>query len=541
MRLNSTRLAIRPAHPGWLVAIAVIFFASIYSYNLRARFVGTLSDSHHQWLTASTLIFVENWQLDGFWNDKGLMLQYPGTIDRSSLNNREPYMSYAQGSALEVYLFARLFPGTPLLELIHNFNMLNQFVIAALLAAIVGLCCRQYNYIFAPCAALIYIFHPAVLYWQGLVFFSDQGVLLPVALALWMEAKLRLKPDSQPRLMFAQSCVLAIATSIDWYSAMLAAILGVMRLLFPLSGKHSLRELLRDALYIATGPALVIGFWWWQVMAMHQQVLVMFKYGYRAGGWAHPLLRLWHIVAGTYIHIHLRTEDICVLYASFAMCLFRLIRNRRDTGALIGMTLMLACVLQLYVFFGHSYNHPFSSLKLMMPLALIGYGMLPAWIVEKTAHYAKDRTYMVALATLSLLIACNLLTRQYFPFWSADFPAPYVRFREVAEWLRKNARYEDIYVSHDFAITPTPPQRIALARHPVYTSNNVGGLEHYMRIQDPRAQFYGILDESDADTCNVSPADIVATIRSTGHTWMVVKIDLKSDPVIKRCLTLTGK
>jgi len=64
-------------------------------------------DGDNQWLTASTIKFVNNWLQDGIINDKFIMYEDFKSIEFEN-DSREIYNSYPPGCIIPVFIFAKI-------------------------------------------------------------------------------------------------------------------------------------------------------------------------------------------------------------------------------------------------------------------------------------------------------------------------------------------------------------------------------------------------------------------------------------------------
>ncbi len=222
-----------------LLSLLMFVFVAGFSLYQRSEFFGKLGLEHHQWLTGSTLKFVDNWKHDGLWNDRALMLEYPRSIERPTLTSRGIYPSYLSGAALEIFTVSQIVPFASTLQVIHAFNLANQIAVAALIVFIVLRLSQDpdgiYRYMFATIASFIYLMHPTPYYHHFLVFFADQAVMLPFAGVLALEAAIRSRVAPATRLRAVQALLLGSAAFIDWLAFSLAAMLFLFRVIRPLA------------------------------------------------------------------------------------------------------------------------------------------------------------------------------------------------------------------------------------------------------------------------------------------------------------------
>jgi len=89
-----------------------------------------LSDTHHQWLSGSTLKFVNNWFEEGPVSLKFGMIENPNSIEFPTLLSRGPYPSYPPGTIIPVYVLAKIMGRELTPSLLMKYNLINHFLIA---------------------------------------------------------------------------------------------------------------------------------------------------------------------------------------------------------------------------------------------------------------------------------------------------------------------------------------------------------------------------------------------------------------------------
>ena len=106
-------------------AIILTFFVSVY---LRLPYIGTLSDGHHQALTAHSSLTVENWIVDGVLNDRFLGPLIPASIEVPNFEAREINVSYPLGFVFVIYLLAITSHSIPTILLTQIYGLFNKCI-----------------------------------------------------------------------------------------------------------------------------------------------------------------------------------------------------------------------------------------------------------------------------------------------------------------------------------------------------------------------------------------------------------------------------
>ncbi len=150
----------------------------------------------HNWLTGSTVKFLNNWLAEWPSNINFLMLENPDSIEFPDMAARVPYVSYPSGVLIIPYLIAKLcgmqYAGLTFIEVIAVGFFLADTVIISFLFFMTGRHCTTIRnsdvLIYASVTlGLLWSMLPASQYYLKHVFFSDQSVLLFIYLMTLME------------------------------------------------------------------------------------------------------------------------------------------------------------------------------------------------------------------------------------------------------------------------------------------------------------------------------------------------------------------
>jgi hypothetical protein len=122
---------------GFIFGIIFISILFILSFYLRHQYIGNLSDDRDQWITAHSLLIVDNWFKDGIFNNRLLGITIPNSIEFNSISERFPYISYPGGAQLIIYIIKILLPSIETLKIIHYYGFFNQYLISLIIYLIV--------------------------------------------------------------------------------------------------------------------------------------------------------------------------------------------------------------------------------------------------------------------------------------------------------------------------------------------------------------------------------------------------------------------
>lgn len=427
-----------------LIFLLFIITAGIFQYTvgIRRPWFGTLSAGHHQWLSGSTLKFSKNWYTEGPLALKFGMIENPKSIESPTLESREPYPSYPPGAILPIYIIGKLRGHQPTPSLLMKYNLLNHFLIAFFLSLIIFFFLRHLNFsywssfILSIIPILLELLLPGPLYWHQNVFFTDQAIILPFVLFIFLEV---IREDIKNKKIFKiinilQALVLFYGVLTDWFFIFIALVVYVKRIL---NGEIKIGK--NIYLFIKTSlkywfPAILSLFLFAiQLYSLNITTQIIKKFLFRTGlgaGGEQYITNFYNTFWGIYIPDAYGKLAILLLWGSlflfilfFIYITFQYFRRRQmephrqslgtDTTphwgehpapedqfihglrrgplgdgidrkikkilSLIGI-LLIPCFTQIYFFKNHSAIHDFSTLKFSIPLATVPFILIPLLI-----------------------------------------------------------------------------------------------------------------------------------------------------------------
>ena len=209
-------------HSGpFLQLILLVIF--IFTCLIRGQYIGELSNRQHVWLTASTVKFTDIWIDEGAIRSNFLLIEEPASINKPAIRDRKIYSSQPSGSIVPIYILKKIFPKVATILVIHLYSLASHFLIALSTYWIVVLLLyertkNKLSHIFGLLAGSSYLLIPATLYWHSIVYFTDISVILPFALVILLEAKIRLSQsvDGTKFFLLLQSAALFIMATIEY-------------------------------------------------------------------------------------------------------------------------------------------------------------------------------------------------------------------------------------------------------------------------------------------------------------------------------------
>lgn len=470
------------------LAVVLLVFAAAVVAGIVQRwpYIGTLTEGHHQWLMAEETKFVEYWEKDGIWADRMLTLESPKSIEAQTLHDRIIYTSFLPGCTLQIYLVHQLFRDVELPTLISFYGIALQ----ALMALVMGLLVyrmiepkdRGGLALFFVCSAMLtYLFHPAPYYFHSMIHMGFLSVLFPYTVALYLEYALRAGGDR--RLLWWQGLVTGWMAAHHWLFIPFCLSLSLFRVISPLPGQYDRgvpMGLLRTGLLIWTMPALIILAY---VVNLHfvgmlEELIsrAMIRMGQSNGTPATP-----EIVYRQFFVATLGNTCGWLLLGGIASVAF-LVRDRKDPVAVVCCTSFLTACLYVTFLPNDVVAHDFTQLFFFVPLSLAAFGIMPYRVIWLL--HGKPR--LACFSLMAFLWAFYLIHfRTDWPDWYQDRPPA---TQKLAEWLRANATFNDVFLSDSLEIADNPPVPVAISRKRVWMFATPAALDDFRRGLPAAAQ-----------------------------------------------------
>ena len=484
--------------PAASAAALALFVGALFVYTVQARspWFGKPADGHHFWLTAHTWKALENWWEEGALASRFAIYDNPRSVEHRSRAERGPYVSYPVGAFLPPFALARLTGTRPSPAFLMGYDLGNHLAIAALLAALAASMAwattgdERLAALFGAVPAAIVLLAPGPMYWLQNVYFADQAVILPFVLALALEWARGGGGRAGRWAARLSPAVVLWGCLVDYLFVFVTLALFVAR---ALAGEYGIR--------LAERPGRVARFWLAPAVALALFGLQLAAVGgietlFHRARWRmgpadatdttdpHPLLfwlphaRDQYGASGVAL-LAVGTILLLVLGLALRARKYRSSEPARRSARLLGIgALALApCAAQLLALRNHSSIHDFSVLKLVVPLALVSFVVLPLAAIELCRRSRPEaravRRASIAFALLAAAGSAVYLAAMH-PSYRAQFPAPGVEGAPVAELLRAKSGYLDVVFSPQFEIGIMPPQLLAIARERVYRVSDPG-------------------------------------------------------------------
>ena len=483
-----------------------------YTKEIRKPYFGELSDGLHVWLSASTLKFAKNWYREGPLNLRFGLFENPASIEFPDLSSREPYLSYPPGSVIPIYLLSVITGNEPSIPLIMDYNLSNHFLIAFFLALMIFIFLRQIkvdlvnSFLFAIIPILLELLLPAPLYWHQNVFFSDQAVILPFVLYIFLEViQDGLKDRYMHFFCILQNLVLFYGFLTDWLFIFIAGTVYIKRIF---EGKikvsRNISHFFKESFKFWLAPIIAVIIYLYQLYSFSgfSKVLnrVIFRTGISNDGQNIPSGYgpfLHHFIEGYgdfgyyALVFALVILIILVLFILSEKVLKKNIDFKIKRICTLMAILLIPCILQVLVFRNHSLLHDFSVLKFSVPLATIPFVLAPISLYLILKSYINIHSIKVNLrknlkADLGLLLIFILMFTVSGVYLVNEHHNYKNFFKEgdgyyelVGNSIQKNTNFSDIVFSPNFDIPYNPPQKLSLSMKRVYKINSIEDIKNY--------------------------------------------------------------
>lgn len=436
-----------------------------YTLWLRAPFFNTLSDWHNQWLTASTIKFATFWHQEGPMNLKWAMLESPLSFETPTLEARNIYPSYPSGTIVPLYLLSKIFNHEPNLAFVHVYNLANHLIITLLLFFLVFELLDKLELkmrsLLAFLSGTYYLLLPGPIYWHQNVFFSDQAVILPFILAIFLELK---KDRTQKNIYhWLLLPVLFWGLMTDWFYYVFLGMLFFKRLW--------MKQFKSSMLLVGVG-FFSLSLFFYQLYILDVFPLLKAKFLIRTGMAGEEAELVRHFFKKFWLgHVSKQFGYggpwflLLSFYLFIPLFFYKLIKKQLTPEKLeLGSSIFLLsvpCLVQIYLLMNHSVVHDFSVLKFSLMMSAVPFFLLPQ-------YFELPRKWANGLIILSLL---NLL--YIHPRWHKMFVQPTTNYHVEAKFIRQMAKFNDLYFSPNFVIQENPPQKMSFSMKRVYQIKNL--------------------------------------------------------------------
>lgn len=479
------------------VLVTVMFAVSV---NMRSEYKDYVSFDHHHHLTATSVIFTNNWLDDGIVSDRFAMIPNPDSVEFSDLQDRSFYDSYPSGCILPLYFLAKI-SGTDEIGFgfVQRWNLFNQYMVTLIMAFIIYLLFLKIGKKFyigliaAIAPAAVNLFMPAPFYFFHSAYFADMAVILPFVLTVFLEL-LRMytdKPKARKVISIIEGVVIFAGTFTDYLFLCLVAVLYVKRLIL---GEISLKKIgawFKDSIKFAAPAILAVGLFVIQII-VNGPVRIIDMFLFRTGmedstGWTQAFAdTFWkkYIVDGygNYADIIIKVSLGIVIAAIIIYFAAKKLKKYKNENIVYILTaaaiVIIPCFMQVYLLKNHSAIHDFSSLKFSVVMSLVSYALIPALVAEvinaAAAKKINSKIVTGAVMTAAVVICCVNVYSAHTEKAESFFPEATEECQTVGAFLRENTDYNDVVFSDNYQIQDSNnyPAKLAFSKKRVYKVSN---------------------------------------------------------------------
>jgi len=461
----------------------------IYSMEIRRGWLGELStgDSkwrggHHQWLSGSTLKFVNNWYFEGPLKLKFAFIENPKSVEFKNLTERKFYPSYPPGTIIPLYLLTKLLNHELTPSILMKYNLINQFFIAFFLSLSIFFFLRQINInttnstLLSVIPIIIEYYTPATMYWHQNVFFSDQAVIFPFVLFIFLEIiKSSIK---NKRIIYILQTIISFYGSLtDWFFTFVILVIWFINIL------KNKKNIIKTTLYYWTPYITAIGLFLIQLGILGLLNKLYLKFLMRTGisqkgaKDIHDFFDQFWIqnIQNNYGTLYFYFIIGSIFFLFFLLIFMKFKKDKFFSKILIFISYFIfPPLLQVYFLKNHSVVHDFSVLKFSPALATIPFVIIPIIIIYlfKIKH---STFYNIKLhkATFILPIIFCITILHSTEYYTKLFPKPDLDLSKIGYFIKNNSSYKDIIFSDIYIIPENPPQRLSYSMKRIYKANNL--------------------------------------------------------------------
>lgn len=434
-----------------MIILTVLFGVSLW---VRLPYAGVYKDTEHQALTGSTVKFAKNWYREGIVALNFAMYESPASCETLNLQDRGLYYSYPPGTVVPIWLFAKILNTEPSPLMVRIWNMLNQFWVSLFLAFTAWNLMRgsenKKRFYAALGTGISYLFFERIFYYHLASYFSDQAVILWVAMLAWLESLYDVRGYRTSLEKFAVAFAVFWGTLIDPLMPIVAGCLFLRRMLCQKNADARKRRWLANFTELLLPVFVSVGLFALQLFATGGINKIFHKFAARSLNLTYRA-SIFEMVGRFGIY------DALLIAVTLLLLSYFLLKSSEGRALIFKrysliFFLSLAFFGQLLVFLNHTIVHPFSFMKLLLLFSLL-YGIalgLLSWFSSKLFW---------GVVLFSALI-----------FWKDTHNvlglfkgSPYLLFNDVAVSIGKTSGYDDIYFSPSIVLPQNPAMLLSLS------------------------------------------------------------------------------
>ena len=491
------------------ILLLVLITSAIFAITVieRKPYFGylALGNQQNQTCTGHTITFLKNWYKEGAINLKFTMLINPGSIEFPDLSSRIIYTHYPPGVMIPVYMISKIANIEPGADLVMGYNLANHFLIALFLALTCFVFLRKiklnfsYSFLLAISPILIELLTPGPLYWHQNVFWTDEVIMLPFILLVFLEVLKDEKYNKKIKISIEviQGILVFYGVLTDWLFVFVAIILYIKRIANKELGKN-IKDIIKKTVYFFIPFISAILLYVVQVSYYKMWPEISERFLYLSGikknvvGFFNTFWLTWIKEAYGLIGLILLGITIIILFVLIILIIYRYSRHKKNNIAIIEYTnlsslLIIPCLIQIYLFKNHSFIHNFSALKFSLALSLLPLAILPGMILvlmnNSNISFLKKNKKIVKIFSAIMVIILLSFSVFYIiqNYKILNFP-PQKEYKEYGEFISDNSLYEDVFFSTSYEIPDYPSLKMSYSSKRVYLIDSIEDI--YFKVKD---------------------------------------------------------
>jgi hypothetical protein len=410
---------------------------------------------------------------------------------------------------IPVYIISKIANIEPGIDLIMGYNLANHFLIALFLALTCFVFLRKiklnffYSFLLAISPVLIELLTPGPLYWHQNVFWTDEAIILPFILLVFLEVLRDEKYNKKIKITIEviQGILLFYGVLTDWLFVFVAITLYIKRIANKELGKN-IKDIIKKTVYFFIPFISAILLYVIQVSYYKIWPEILDRFIFLAAiseegkqkivGFFNKFWLTWIKEAYGLIGLILLGITIIILFVLIILIIYRCARHKKNNKAIIEYTnlsslLIIPCLIQIYLFKYHSFLHSYAALKFSLALSLLPLAVLPGVILvlinNSNINFLKKNKKFIKIFSAIMIIILLSFSVFYMiqDYKILNFP-PQKEYKEYGEFINDNSLYEDVFFSTSYEIPDYPSLKMSYSSKRVYLIDSFEDI--YLKVKD---------------------------------------------------------
>ena len=507
-----------------LVAI-LLTIVFVLSFKIMFRIDYENNNGLHNWLSGSTLKFVNNWLAESPQKLHFVNYEAPDSIEFNKLSERGPYVSYPTGETFFVYFFARLTGHKSIdLSFLKHFQGVCFWLEVLLLAFFVfrflsriGIKSEKERFFATLFTAVFWMWLPTNAWYLANIYFADQCVILFVIAFLLVEYESIYSKDKSVSILLniIKSYLIFAGMMVDYYFWILTFVAFVFYLFMAVKEKKSVLTIAANSLCYIVPVALALCAFAYQLFSVpNWQDALKNRFLFRAGATESRFntydYLFDNLIDNFKFALGLAGNARMLPMIALVIFLFFYFADLKPTGVtfknivtksvfgksgVIFLVGFIAPVMQVALLKSHSAVHEFSMIKFGWCFAVIP--LIVSAILCRIFDFEREKISKFSLFFTITFLSMLVLTAV--PFSSYDFyksrSSQYKFDFDVAKVLREKTSYEHVCFSFSHEIPNNPPQELGASGKRVYKIKDIKEMNTKFRSLKQGAKKILVIDK----------------------------------------------